>query len=754
MSVQLVLASGQKERNQHYESNDTVQQIDRATNAHQNELTGTIFPPLLDKQYVDEYDLALRQTATEAVQAFSWDGIALLPEMESQMFPPATFAFPSVQGYYSFDGFLSNAINESTSHATISDEATLAEWDHLSLGPTALAHVPLANAYPGHESLIMNQGPGGQNFWPNLSAEAFLNGNAQTLEQNHAACLESAELTHGLLTRGISDQVWLLEPQSHNTSVSATDTSEVLPALTLNPGLLYTTLDPNQPGHSSTSFSVQPAYKHAHETEEPKAGLIRPIDQAPAAGINHKKEAGSKATITAKAPAQRKSQQCGIRKKASSTKADTALTAFTCTTVGSDQRLSTFATARPRRAFKNERRQEVGAVRRSGACFRCKLWRKSCDTDHPCQNCFQKATSAGSDASMICFRPNVSDCGFFREASTVHSQPVSQNMVWITSSVVTLQFHVVPPSWNSRPLQIRCRHFQPRAHEIVIKHVGGRDVNRAITIPAYAAIDLGEVKEQLVINLRHYCEVFFKESIQPKSTSIVTKTIAMALHFSLENEKTLVTQALQVWVGSKLCSTERSLTGLELLGMTSIDDPESHLFGHVPIPPVLDHQCDSMAIEYMKELTASLLSAISRKIQAGRRCRKDWFEVFLTTFILLNNLEYVYGIQKTFQKYLGSTDEFGSHVKKTSEKYIDKWIWSAENILFMYNAFFKNTGAPFSLDTVDSAIAEGNLDKSGQDYVAEVMRVLPNIKASARKVSDVTDCNYEMVWCQELFIPG
>ena len=89
--------------------------------------------------------------------------------------------------------------------------------------------------------------------------------------------------------------------------------------------------------------------------------------------------------------------------------------------------------------------------------------------------------------------------------------------------------------------------------------------------------------------------------------------------------------------------------------MTSIDDPESHLFGHVPIPPVLDHQCDSMAIEYMKELTASLLSAISRKIQAGRRCRKDWFEVFLTKFILLNNLEYVYGIQKTFQKYLGST---------------------------------------------------------------------------------------------------
>jgi len=377
MSAQLVLAFGQKERNQHYESNDTVQQIDRATNAHQNEPTGTIFPPLLDKQYVDEYDLALRQTATDTAQGFSWNGMALLPEMEGQMFPPATFAFPPVQGYYSFDdGLLSNAVNESTSCATISDEATLTEWDHLSLGSSALAYVPLADAYLAHESFIMNQGPGGQNFWPNISAEAFLDGNAQTLEQNHAACLESAELTHGLLTRGISDQAWLLEPQSHNISVLATDASEVLPALTLNPELLYTILDPNQQGHSSTSFSVQPAYEHAHETEEPKAGLIKPIDQAPVAGINHKKEVGSKATITAKAPAQRKSQQCGIRKKASSAKADTALATFTCTIVGADQRLSTFATARPRRAFRNERRQEVEAVRRSGACFRCKLWRK------------------------------------------------------------------------------------------------------------------------------------------------------------------------------------------------------------------------------------------------------------------------------------------------------------------------------------------------------------------------------------------
>lgn len=60
-----------------------------------------------------------------------------------------------------------------------------------------------------------------------------------------------------------------------------------------------------------------------------------------------------------------------------------------------------------------------------------------------------------------------------------------------------------------------------------------------------------------------------------------------------------------------------------------------------------------MAIEWMKELTNKLLKAIALKIQ--KRNQSQWFEIFLTMFILLNNLEYVYGIQKAFQDYLGHT---------------------------------------------------------------------------------------------------
>lgn len=109
--------------------------------------------------------------------------------------------------------------------------------------------------------------------------------------------------------------------------------------------------------------------------------------------------------------------------------------------------------------------------------------------------------------------------------------------------------------------------------------------------------------------------------------------------------------ALRIWTGSKLCANERSLTGAELLGLTPVEDVTSHLYGHVPIPPVLDYQCDSVAIEWMKSLTTDLLEAMTSRIK--KRQHSEWFEIFLTIFVLLNNLEYVYDKQTAFLQYLG-----------------------------------------------------------------------------------------------------
>lgn len=109
-------------------------------------------------------------------------------------------------------------------------------------------------------------------------------------------------------------------------------------------------------------------------------------------------------------------------------------------------------------------------------------------------------------------------------------------MDWITSTNVNLQLFLTPPTWGSRPLVISCRHFLADETDIVIKHIGGSDADKYLTIPTYAAVDLNYVRQAIQNNIRHYTEEFFKHSIQSDSCSIVQKTLQMALKFGVCDE--------------------------------------------------------------------------------------------------------------------------------------------------------------------------------------------------------------------------
>lgn len=77
------------------------------------------------------------------------------------------------------------------------------------------------------------------------------------------------------------------------------------------------------------------------------------------------------------------------------------------------------------------------------------------------------------------------------------------------------------------------------------------------------------------------------------------------------------------------------------------------MYKKVPIPPVLDHQCDTVIIQWMEGLGSQLITRFGQKVCA--RKQEDWLEVFLTGFILINNIEYVYGIQKEFVHMYSTT---------------------------------------------------------------------------------------------------
>jgi hypothetical protein len=95
-----------------------------------------------------------------------------------------------------------------------------------------------------------------------------------------------------------------------------------------------------------------------------------------------------------------------------------------------------------------------------------------------------------------------------------------------------------------------------------------------------------------------------------------------------------------------MCARGRGLDGEEKLGQQKVADPSSPFYNQVPIPPMLDYQCDTVTIKWMSKSAAAFIKTLWKKF--SNKKRDDWSEVFLTLFIMVNNVEYVYGIAENW----------------------------------------------------------------------------------------------------------
>ena len=110
----------------------------------------------------------------------------------------------------------------------------------------------------------------------------------------------------------------------------------------------------------------------------------------------------------------------------------------------------------------------------------------------------------------------------------------------------------------------------------------------------------------------------------------------------------MVRDALKIWIICRCISEGIGIIGDETYGIMEVQDPDSPYYRTVPISPILDHQIDTLGIKQMKELKDRLLKKLKAKIQQRRHTQ--WYEIFLTIFILLNNLETVWREQYNYMK--------------------------------------------------------------------------------------------------------
>lgn len=95
-----------------------------------------------------------------------------------------------------------------------------------------------------------------------------------------------------------------------------------------------------------------------------------------------------------------------------------------------------------------------------------------------------------------------------------------------------------------------------------------------------------------------------------------------------------------------------TIVGEETLGISRVDNMRTTYYHQrVPLPTMLNYQLDTIAIIRMTQQQQKVVEGLDSLMFKSKKIDrfKVWYEVFLTTFVLLSTLEYVYQMQ---QKYL------------------------------------------------------------------------------------------------------
>jgi hypothetical protein len=102
----------------------------------------------------------------------------------------------------------------------------------------------------------------------------------------------------------------------------------------------------------------------------------------------------------------------------------------------------------------------------------------------------------------------------------------------------------------------------------------------------------------------------------------------------------MINESIRISIMTRLYCKSFGIAGEDLLGIDMVTDEASPYFGRVPIPPILDAQIDEIWRTNMTKRKKKMLSMLKSRILNSKL--HEWFETFLTIFIILNNLEWSY----------------------------------------------------------------------------------------------------------------
>ncbi|SCO53178.1 uncharacterized protein FFMR_11399 [Fusarium fujikuroi] len=269
---------------------------------------------------------------------------------------------------------------------------------------------------------------------------------------------------------------------------------------------------------------------------------------------------------------------------------------------------------------------------------------------------------------------------------------------------------------------------------------------RMLELPHYYIADMDS--HQRVIdeyNLKSY-KVYIQRLLKGKSPLMIW-TLQEAIRFSEQHNSSLVKDSLRLWAGSRLTELPWMICGEHTLGQIPVQDLECPRSGTIPIPPIMDTQMDHLVIKnIMTPLRQRILAGLQTKIMEKKR--ENWYEIYLTTFVLLSNMERQFAQVLYIIDWYGMESRFGT---RGNSSVSESFIHSCKTLL----AFFHYAGGshkPLALDWKGSKAPLGIMTQQQAEYLDKTQRQIDREGEGLTGLKTESIYERDMYWCHQLLL--
>ncbi|OLN97653.1 hypothetical protein CCHL11_01266 [Colletotrichum chlorophyti] len=361
-----------------------------------------------------------------------------------------------------------------------------------------------------------------------------------------------------------------------------------------------------------------------------------------------------------------------------------------------------------RKAYNSVRRKEVQAARKKGACIRCRILRKTCGTNDPCDQC--RKIQGPRHWTYPCVRTRLSQELTLYSAALIvvlaqtrvkHARQAYQLLSNGTSLVVSL--------WEDSPslsLAALVTNRQP-----VTEMTEETEKTEGDAKPVFQVVMIDQDKEDLPLRMEEFLRQILPTLIQRESSHFMQVVLAATQKFPQDYATGKVLKlAIELWGLIEILDRERSWRiSEEREGIVVPRGPEDFAGSDdQDIYNLITFQLSAAAERKANSVSNKLISELQRCLENGKA--KIHFDVYLSILILLHCLE-----KTTWTFKVWEMDDFRQRwpLDQPPTSYVDQGLQIADLLKMLLTL---RKAHPKTFRSVDGRLAVADIGEP--DYAA------------------------------------